>query len=239
MGLTTEYVYMNWSGSAWENNRRYLYSYNANNQNDIYTVFFWNNVLLAWNPDYRYLYQYDSFENISQIISQDWISSNWTNYYKAEAYYNTSNKYHYGFGYNWDNVNTTWVYDFKDTVIFTSPTNTEEYRYDWDLSTSTWRNYRKQLITYHSSDIILQLVDQYWDDINTFWVNNYQNTYTIDIQENYASYIKQDWDNVNSIWLNYSKEIYNFNTDNYQTYFSSQYWDNTLSLWEDYDRRYF
>ncbi|MCX7743944.1 MAG: T9SS type A sorting domain-containing protein [Flavobacteriales bacterium] len=239
VGLATEKLNLYWNGASWQNYGRILYSYNTNNLIDVYTSLSWNNGTLTWDPDFRFLYQYDSYGNCNLFINQDWNGSNWLNDYKSNRYFIAYNKFHYGYSYDWDNISNSWIYNTKDTVLFTGSNTTEEYHYNWDNISSSWKNDYKNLLTYTPSNIILQLTQITWDNINSLWINNYRYAYTVDAQENYSSYLEESWDDITSTWVNSFKSTYFFNSENYQTYYKNENWNTGLSQWVNDYQRYF
>lgn len=118
-GQVTTTLYQSWSGSAWEDDYRYLYTYSGN----LVTVSLeesWTGT--AWEPNYRYTTTYNSQNHLTEEKNELYINSSWTvgNAYRNTYNYSTDNKIFRWVSEEWDQLNNTYVNDEKRDYFYGS-----------------------------------------------------------------------------------------------------------------------
>ncbi|MCX7743947.1 MAG: T9SS type A sorting domain-containing protein [Flavobacteriales bacterium] len=215
-GLVVEKVYYEWNGSEWLPINRITNTYNSNQWVDTLMTFIWDNLNSQWIFDKRNIYQYDAHGNCTELITQRWIGSYWLNELKFITFYTADNQFHYGYKYFWNTVSNSWNNSHKDSTLFISNTNREEYQYLWDVNTSNWKYNKRKIQTFTTSNILVEQYLQEWST-NSQWINNSHFVYTLDAQENYSTYEYHEWHPYYG-WIFINKELFTFNNDNYLTY---------------------
>lgn len=238
-GTENQIIVYNWNGANWVESKRYDFTYNANNIILTDTRYLWNNGTSSWDPYLKYTFSHNGIGYTIEILEEIWSGGNWVNNSKVNNYYNASNKYIWGIKYAFDTGSSSWINQYKDTLIYSSATTKERIGFSWDNISSSWINDFKENDTYTPSEVLLSRTTSYWNNVSLVWQNSKRTTYTLDAQENSATRWDELWDNVSSTWVNEYYYTYNFNAENYKTYEYVQKWDFMGGIWQDYSRTYY
>ena len=106
-GRLTSIVSQELMGSNWENDYKFVITYNTNNLPD--TVLSYNWVGSQWVNDELTTYTYNVNNRLSTDVFQEWVGSQWVNSSKSIYTYNANNKLITERGANWDEFNNIWV----------------------------------------------------------------------------------------------------------------------------------
>ena len=200
-GFLVQKIAQNWSGSAWNNDYKEIYTYDANNNKTNYTKYTWDGS--NWVNYKKTDYTYDSNNNRLTQTRYNWDNTNsvWLGTYKYSYQYDANNNNTLYLYQTWDDINSMWV---------------NQYRYQY---------------TFDSNNNMTTLVRQYWDNTNSTWVNNYKDEYTYDSNNNETLYIEYDWDNTNTVWNPSYKKEYTYDSNNKQTLYQSYNYNQSNSTW--------
>jgi len=168
---------------------------------------------------------YDSKNNLTNILLQEWNVGNWVNFRQFEYTYNTNNiiaseLIQEWYNSSWENYDyTTYTYDASYNLI-------NELNKYWN--DNTWINNSLCTYIYDANNNKTSELHQYWD--SSTWINNSLYTYIYDANNNKTSELLQYWDN--STWINYYQFTYTYDANNNLTSELRQNWNS--STWENF-----
>ncbi len=91
-GNVTEEVYQEYTGGAWVNYMRYVYSYDANDSTIKDLLQAWNTTTSAWEDYDQMLYEWDPNGNLTTVTYQIYfLTQSWDNYFRYTYTYNQNN----------------------------------------------------------------------------------------------------------------------------------------------------
>ncbi|MCF6269456.1 MAG: hypothetical protein L3J41_07090, partial [Melioribacteraceae bacterium] len=106
-GNMISYLYENWDGANWVNNKRYVYTYDSNGNMTSYFYESWYNT--NWVNDRRYAYTYDSNGNMTLYLYERWNGVDWINGSRYTYTYNSNGNMTSYLNEDWNGAN--WVND--------------------------------------------------------------------------------------------------------------------------------
>jgi hypothetical protein len=107
-------LYQSWSGSAWEDDYRYQYTYSGNFVN-VSLEEFWTGTV--WEPNYRYTSTYNAQNHLTEEKNESYINSSWSLVvaYRNTYNYSTDNRIFRWVTEEWDQWNNAYVnYEKRD-----------------------------------------------------------------------------------------------------------------------------
>ena len=168
-GFVTEIVYQTWTGSAWMDTGRDLYTNDANGLPLITLYQTWSGS--TWENSDQYLTTWDGNGNITEDIYQVWNGSSWDNSARWTYGYNGQGAPLWDLSQTWNNG---WehvyqsLYEYDGAGNITSWTGQQWNGSSWD---DNWRD----LYAYSGSDPIEYI---YQEHDGQAWVNAFRETYT-------------------------------------------------------------
>ena len=191
-----------------------------------YTTHLWDDSTQAWNsePNNREITTYDSNQNETEFLWQDWDGYDWVNNFRTFHTYDSSGILTEFLWQDWDGADwndSSWKlysYDFNGYLI-------EILWQDWDGA--DWINYSLEFYTNDSSGILTESLWQLWD--GTDWVNGSKTFYMYDSNENLTEWLFQSWNFSN--WQNSSLFLFTYDLNGFQTELLIQNWVSTE--WEN------
>ncbi len=102
--------------------------------------------------------------------------------------------------------------------------------YIWDLSTQTWKNRTRRILTYDNADNVIEKLFQYWT-LNNGWKNGLYFQFVYDNNENRIEKTIQVWHQANEEWVNYFHRLNTFNENNRLIDVVTQFWLNINQTW--------
>ena len=110
--------------------------------------------------------------------------------------------------------------------------------YIWDLSTQTWKNRTRRILTYDNADNVIEKLFQYWT-LNNGWKNGLYFQFVYDNNGNRIEKTIQVWHQANEEWVNYFHRINSFNENNHLVDVVTQFWLNINQTWANKHHRIF
>ena len=196
--LTTQLI-QNWSGGAWVDSAQYSYTYNVSNYDSI-------TVVQSGNPlqnDTQYLYIHNGY-NTTEIITQIWSGSAWTNLYKQSNSFDANGNNYQSFvtvwngtgwnnyaliirGFDLNNELVSYVYElwnagtgayvnnYQEGYAWVLSNNTQFENYTWDTTTNSWTPISLNTYSYDGNHNVIYEFDQTYT--NGAFVNGAQYYY--------------------------------------------------------------
>lgn len=177
----------------------------------------------------------DDNGNITELITRDWIESNWVNSYKEVITYNSNNKISEKIKQVW--ISGSWTNSKREVseynsegelVAFTSFSwfsglwyGTNKYIYEYDVMGNcissthqgmvdgSWANFDRSLITYNGNNPI-ELIDQTWGDED--WYDDYRVLISYNGNGNILNFTLSEF--IEDEWSNYYRVTYSYSGDN-------------------------
>lgn len=223
--LVTETVDQLWQASAWVNDQRTVYTYDANNQAVDMTTQIWQSN--AWVNSSRTLYTYtasgyettnqnwsgawvnqskityvlDASKRITEMTIQTWTAGAWVNQMKMTYTYNANGTVKEITGQMW--VGGIWM-SMSKTVYTYNPDGTLSEALSQTWAGTSWINSARTTYTYSGGHNILTLT-QTWQGS---WVNNSQTQYTY-VGDLLTEFVSQNWSG--SAWVNVTRMANTYN----------------------------
>jgi len=105
----SEYLYQNWSGTAWENSSKDTYTFNTFGNVEEELSQTWDGAV--WINDYLSTYSYNSNNLQSEYLGQTWDGAMWVNSVRGFYNYNSNNLVSEYIGQDWDG--TVWLNSYR------------------------------------------------------------------------------------------------------------------------------
>jgi hypothetical protein len=215
-----------WDGTAWDNVRQTVYTYDNGDQTGI---LFQNWDGAAWVNSLQQLFTYDNNHNPLTRISQHWSGTDWSNITQQINTYDGENKLTLRLFQNWtvgwtDVSRSVYTYDANDDLdtllyqrwLFNGWTDDYRNLYDFDdrhnrilileqlaVGVNVWEDRDRYDYTYDQYDDITHLLYTSFD--NNAWINIYQYNVINDDDQNRATEVFQTWENE---WVNQDSTQY-------------------------------
>jgi hypothetical protein len=213
-------------------------SYNSNNHVNQELNLVLDSQSQTWIPVSKTIYNYDSSNNISEIIRQSWVNSLsiFRNYAKYNYVYNaTNNKTNETISVwkvetnNWITVTTVdYQYDNNDNLLDI------HYKNAWDEASQTWFNRNHTVYNYVVGLLVEKSVEITYNNV---LYSKYKIIYT---NNSLGEPIEEVTTTFNEgLWHNSSKIILSYNFDNLIGLKSFYHWDVNNSSWGQYGTEQF
>ncbi len=157
-----------WADSIWLNTTRFIYEYDANDNQSVIIDQIWEDSIWVYNSKYTKVY--DANKNVIEMTYQFW-NTDWINsqYYKYNYDNNDNLK---------DQVTQVWngvSWDNKSKSLYTYNNNYLSNQLDQSWNGTNWMDIAKTFNAYDEHNNLIENYYVTWDD--TTWVNNYKNIY--------------------------------------------------------------
>jgi len=209
-------------------------------------------------PKLKYSYTYDAFDNIQEILAQEWkweYFERWENWYKITYYYNTQNNLYESVAHLWSGdwrkfSKTSFTYnvqnnmteklsqrwegeqlknDLKYTYLYDSLNNmSEELIQKWE--SEQWKNDEQYIYLYDALNNLIEKLQHKWSSGSEEWLLPFKWVFTYDIQNNRTEELYQRSNQLNE-WGNVNRVSYTYDEHNNASAGVYQKWGN--STWVD------
>ncbi|MDX6747801.1 T9SS type A sorting domain-containing protein [Polaribacter sp. PL03] len=189
----TKSVDLYWQTSQWVKSYASIYTYNSNNKviAETYENYDVNGNITGTQE--RTLNTYNSNGDLSQILNQTFLNSNWVNEGKFDLTY-TSNRLSSAIGYEWNG--STWFLgqedSFRITFSYNSNGNVSVSKSD-EWNGTNWVDSDRTIFTYDGNNRVIIDEGQIWNGTN--WATDYKSEYTYDANGNTVTEIESYLDN--------------------------------------------
>ncbi len=220
-----------WTSNAWKDEEFEKVQYNANG--DVISYVNANNYSNTLDSNTKVIYSYNSQGDIEEMVNYYWDNNNWENLYKTELIY-TGGLITKGILKGWDDITLSWEVEQEVELSYNSNNQiTMILTKDIDSQNNATPDYRTRY-TYHSSNQIESINDQYWDNGN--WVYESREEYSYNTNNLLSEYITNEWDDALQQFEKKERYQYQYNSNDQITDISSQGWNG--SNW-DYQINYY
>ena len=220
----TEEVEFYWdsSTSKWIKSYASIYVYNNDNRVISETYENYDATGNINEEQYKTINTYNSSGDLSQILNQKSVNSNWVDEGKFVLSY-TGNKLSSALGYEWNGAN--WVFgDDSSRITITYNANGKVYISKSDSWDGTnWIDSDRTVYTYDANDRIILEDGQTWNGVN--WVTDYKSEYTYDANGN--AVIEKDYYLDNNVLIEGEEETITFDTSKLMSSYAHPFRDKT------------
>lgn len=208
-----------WVAGAWQKSYLTIDSFNANGLLAQEYDYNWVSATSSWVPANINTYAYNNagLRTLYQRIY--WNGTQWNNYEQLIDVYDANNKKitETSTGGN----DSIWINGTRLSYQYDDNGNQTIYAYyQWNSGTNSWKNVRRDLYTYNSSNKNTGWTDQQY---STQWDNNYKVDYAYNAANLADSTIVSYW--VSGAWKLTSLTLDKYNADGFGTIKRVQYWD--------------
>lgn len=204
--LVNERIQQNWADTTWINSKRYIHSYNSNNNINEILLQNWNGS--SWSNSSNDLYSYDSEYRIIVRILNYWDGNNWIR-----------NKI---FSYSYDSFsNLVELVDSnysKSTFSYENNNLVEKNIKAW--TGNDWQNSLLYEYEYNSNNNLIIHRAKFWS--GSIWVNDWIENFSFNIQNNQTESILAYWNG--SDWENDRRKEFLYSLENQLTDIIGQTW---------------
>jgi len=225
MGNFTEEVRQTWSGSAWVNQLRWTMEYDGEGRDTTEVRQYWSGG--AWVNDYKWLYSYDLAGYWTGEIILSWGGGSWENYKRWTYTYN-------GNGDLTEELEEWWNVSLYQNLhrYVSTYTGTFQDRYARDLwVSSAWDPEWRIDYTHDGAGNFLTETRQSWT--GSVWQNSWRYTNTYDGNNNDISWLFEYW---TGSWVLSDLDSLSYDVNNNRTGHLHQYFD---AGWQYYWRGIF
>lgn len=220
-----------WNGSAWVNDTKIIYTYDASCLASSTLVQDWDETSSTWVNALLTSYTYNSNNLVSEELSQTWdvATSSWDDAERKTNTYDGSNKLlsytiEINFLGTWTLfLQTTYSYDasnYIDSILTQSA-------FPPPLQNSTLAVY-----TNNSDGTPSQIVIQTWNLVTSAWDNSLRNTFTYNASAQQLTQLIQQWQT--NAWVNFDSTTFTYNGSGMLISSLTQRWNG--SSWDDDSR---
>ena len=229
------WTFFNDQTSAWENDSRFEYYYDAGMHLAIEIYGTWSNPDNKWINAEKDTYKYDNNGNITKQTVYYWDSDtgNWANVSGYTYSYNAN-------GYLVEYTEIYWLTDLQDWInnekknfSYNDAGNVTEIDFSfWDANNNEWVIGSKYENAYTNSGNLENQIISYNNGTDE-WSNYQQHNYTYDGNGNKLSDITYNWDGISS-WTESSKSAYSYDENDNLLDKTEFGWDPATSTWINY-----
>ena len=186
------------SMTSWSISDKRELTYNSNNKviEELYQN--WNSTTGQYENTDKSIFSYNSNGLVNQYLGQEWVSSQWTNYYRANVSYDANNQVTQIISEEYENGQ--WINSERSLYTFSNNKLIEIIYEEWDNNQWDTENTVRESFTYNGENKIFRYTYDYWD--GNSWVEEEQTEYTFDASGNRIS--RTDIYNGDSTTFNYS-----------------------------------
>jgi hypothetical protein len=167
--------YQLWNVSEWEEYLKEFRFYNTLQKDSLILDYMWSGT--GWGYFGKHLFTYDTSTSSYVNTYLKWSGGEWTNSFQYMNYYNVNNNY-LGYTYQiWGD--SVWVNQYRYLYEYDQNNNNTFAWYQIYLTGYGWGNVTGSEITYDSSGLKIQQIDQTWDGF--IWTNSFRWTYDYDL----------------------------------------------------------
>jgi hypothetical protein len=252
-------VTQTWNGSAWVNDTRSAFTYDASCRTATILLQAWDVPSQTWVNTTLATNTYGSDDHVTQTITQTWDGSTWVNAIRNTYTYDASFKLLSTTLDQWDGaawqlfIQTTYTYDasgYKDSVltqttIFGPLQNSTLDIYDnnsdgtadtvvtqtWDFLNNVWNNGTRTSYSYNADKTVNQSVTENWNLLTSTWDLYSRETYTYDASGRLLTSLTEAWQS--TAWVNASLSTNTYDGNGHLDSSLDQTWNATTSLWEN------
>jgi hypothetical protein len=243
----------------WINNIKRTYIYGEQSNQIIYTFFIGEDN--KWKNDFRSISTFTDSGNLLSETKQRWDATTelWFNRFKIIRTYDESENVLIEENQYWDRTTNKWVND--DRIVYTYDNNSNiltEAKEDWadtwiinilttntydvhqnlvtqktqnQNSDSTLKNYQLLTYTYDETDLLTEILNQFWDSSTRDWKNATQSRNTYDDNGYKIRTINSLWSTNSSSWQNRLNFTYTNNVAGKILTEKGDFWDTTSESW--------
>ena len=199
--------------------------YDYNSENQVIEVIAQTNIAGTWFNGSRTQNTYTG-DNLTEEIESNWNGSAWVNSFRIQSTF-AGNNLTEEIESNWDGAN--WINSLRRQNTYTNGNLTEEIESNWDGA--NWVLFSRAEYNYNGSNQLENDLFQLRNAEGTSWENANRSVYTYNAdlleQEEY-----QEWNAVNSTWVNLELRTYSYEGSDISEIISS-FWDGFEYLLED------
>jgi hypothetical protein len=215
-----------WTNSAWANQSRQAYHYNASGNLDTATSQSW--LTNAWTSSTRFLYTYNAGGKNDSLITQTYQTSAWNSLSLATHTFDANGNLIKSITNIWQT--TSWLPFSIDSMAYN---NAGKKTYDLirqlNFLTQAMGNYTQTTDSYDGTGKDTAALTQKWNDTNSTWVNQQHSTYAYDGSGRQTSWVQQKWQA--SAWVNSNRYTTTYNAGGMISVFLMENW--VASAWHN------
>jgi hypothetical protein len=219
--LMTEWLITYWNGTAWENARKYSYTYDGNNNLSATIDQDW--VDPSWVNQSNHLYSYNGENKVTEVIFRGWDGSQWFNDDKEMYSYDNHGNILRESKYTWLPSSSDWLQILQKDYVYDASQNMTEWKIKKYSGGSLIDRY-KMVLFYDLNKNMIESIYTISNDGIT-WENNGRYLWQYDQNNNLIESLSQEWNG--SYWEDEFKMTYQYDVNNLQTRETIQYNDST------------
>lgn len=188
-------------------NLKDVYFYNTLGQSERIDTYGYNSSTSSWkaNPTYRTSYTYNEYNLVSEEISQEYISSAWTNKSKKNYTYTSNLKLDYAINYKWNATAFSPKFEPYTKLQYSFDSNGNLVNEKWfQYSNGGWDETHNFAYTYNTQNLLITYIHSY----STTSSLAEKKTYEYDADGDLYRMSKFNWDNTYNDWVGYRRYYY-------------------------------
>ncbi len=158
----------------------------------------------SWRSIARIVMTYNAQDQIIELLSQeyDMLDSVWVDGWRELMTYDANNLMIEVLEQEW--IAGTWEDVYKDLISYDAGgLRTEVISQTW---IGAWENYARETYTYNAEDVLIHILEEWWD--GAAWEDDYFYTMTYDVQSRLHEQILQEW--MGGSWENLERELWTY-----------------------------
>lgn len=175
---------------------------------------------------------------VSEHYIKDSASNGIIGVRKYENQYDSENNLGQIIAFEWDSTANDWVPDYKKVYEHADHKETMEIGFHWNASEKKWEEYDKELTTYHANGTEEVFTDFNRDSANQEWLNNYKYEYGYDASSSLIETHYYEWVTDSSKWIKLERNDYIYSNGNLATIIT-QSLDQTSGEWVNTEKKEF
>jgi hypothetical protein len=171
-----------------------------------------------WEKDSKTEYSYDGNGNISQVINEDWNTTNesWVPVGKTEYSYDSNNDLIRIIDYDWSVSGNQYINSSKvDRTLDENGLETEALISSWLAPPGEWVDVWKYEYDYTVNESLLLETEYAWDGDAMDWELSWKAEYTYNEDDKLSVTEEFNWDSEASLWTNSWKTNLNYDGNGY------------------------
>ncbi|MGC1471352.1 MAG: T9SS type A sorting domain-containing protein [Psychroserpens sp.] len=192
--------------SAWLNEAKVGYQYNASNAINFTDIQYYNQDLMVYEDISRQYITYEG-DNVTMTIDQEYdtVLSEWQNKDRYTYIYNSQNLLETIHEYQWNTVSSMWEVTIRNTFMYDTNDLLVETLIEYE-SNNSWIETKRIYRTYIGL-LEVEVLNTFWNLSIGEWENSTKELSTYDSNGNKTIFIIEDWNPSNSTWnLDYKEE---------------------------------
>lgn len=171
-GKASEITTLNYDGTSWVNTSRYIFTYDANNNELTRTTQNWNTTASVWDNFQLIEYTYNSSNQTVLYIYKEWDipSLSWKNKSRIDYGYLSNTKMGYKTNATWNITSSAWVFGSQYLYTYTAANllDTETTQY-YNTTSFTWQNINLIDHNYDVNGNEIEIQESNWNTTTSNW----------------------------------------------------------------------